>query len=47
MSFGITEILIVAAIVVLLFGSAMLPKLARSLTSVRDEFAAGRDDPGA
>ena len=28
MSFGITEILIVAAIVVLLFGSAMLPKLA-------------------
>jgi TatA/E family protein of Tat protein translocase len=42
MSFGVTEILIVAAIVVLLFGSSMIPRFVRSLTSARDEFEAGR-----
>jgi TatA/E family protein of Tat protein translocase len=42
MSFGITEILIVVAVVVLLFGSRAVPKLARSLGSVRGEFEAGQ-----
>lgn len=41
MSFGITEILIVAAIAVLLFGAKLIPRLARSLGSVRTEFDAG------
>jgi sec-independent protein translocase protein TatA len=44
MSFGITEILIVVAIVVLLFGSTLIPKLVRSLGSVRDEFTSGTRD---
>ena len=42
MSFGITEIIIVAAVVLLLFGSTVIPKLARSLGSVRNEFEAGQ-----
>jgi sec-independent protein translocase protein TatA len=42
MSFGPTEILIVAAIVVLLFGSTMIPKLARSIGAARTEFDAGQ-----
>ena len=41
MSFGLTEIVIVAAVVVLLFGAKLLPRLARSLGSVRNEFEAG------
>jgi TatA/E family protein of Tat protein translocase len=41
MSFGITEIIIVAAVVLVLFGSRAIPKLARSLGSVRNEFDAG------
>jgi TatA/E family protein of Tat protein translocase len=44
MSFGITEIVIVAAVVLLLFGSTMIPRLARSLASVRTEFDSGRGE---
>ncbi len=42
MSLGITEIIIVAAIVLLVFGSKAIPKLARSLGSVRREFEAAQ-----
>ncbi len=42
MSFGITEILIVAAVVLLLFGAKAVPRLARGLGSVRGEFEAGQ-----
>ena len=42
MSFGVTEIIIVAAVVLLVFGSTLIPKLARSLGSIRHEFAAGQ-----
>ncbi len=42
MSLGITEIIIAAAIVLVLFGSKAIPKLARSLGSVRHEFEAGQ-----
>jgi sec-independent protein translocase protein TatA len=38
------EFLLVIAIVVLLFGSTQLPKLARSLGSAKKEFEAGLDD---
>jgi sec-independent protein translocase protein TatA len=41
-SFGITEIIIVAAVVLLLFGSKAIPKVARSLGSARNEFEAGQ-----
>jgi sec-independent protein translocase protein TatA len=40
-SWGITELLIVLAIVLLLFGSAKLPKLARSLGTAVNEFKDG------
>jgi sec-independent protein translocase protein TatA len=40
-NFGPTELLIVLIIVVLLFGSAKLPKLARSLGQAKNEFEAG------
>ncbi len=42
------ELLIVLAIVVLVFGSSQLPKLARSLGQAQKEFKAGltdEDDP--
>jgi sec-independent protein translocase protein TatA len=41
-SLGITEIIIVAAIVLVVFGSKAIPKLARSLGSIRHEFDAGQ-----
>jgi TatA/E family protein of Tat protein translocase len=42
MSFGITEILILAALVLLLFGAKAVPRLARGFGSVRGEFEAGQ-----
>ena len=41
MNFGPTELLIVLAIVLLLFGSTKLPKLARSLGQASKEFKTG------
>ena len=38
---GAPELLIVAGVVVLLFGAAKLPKLARSLGQAKSEFEAG------
>jgi sec-independent protein translocase protein TatA len=39
------ELLLVIAVVVLLFGSSKLPKLARSIGQARKEFQRGLDDP--
>ncbi len=47
MSFGPTELLIVLAIVLLLFGSTKLPKLARSLGQAHKEFQFGQHDSPA
>ena len=47
MNLGPTELLIVLAIVLLLFGSAKLPKLARSLGQASKEFKQGTDDATA
>ena len=47
MSFGPTELLIVLAIVLLLFGSTKLPKLARSLGQASKEFQDGQRTPPA
>jgi sec-independent protein translocase protein TatA len=44
MNLGPTELLIVLAIVLLLFGSAKLPKLARSLGEAQKEFKKGVDE---
>ena len=44
MSFGPTELIIVLLIVLLLFGGAKLPKLARSLGEASKEFKKGVDD---
>jgi sec-independent protein translocase protein TatA len=41
MSFGPTELLIVLGIVMLLFGSTHLPKLARSIGQAKHEFEHG------
>ena len=41
MSFGPTELLIVLAIVMLLFGASQLPKLARSMGEASKEFKKG------
>lgn len=41
---GAPEMLIVLVIVLLLFGSAKLPKLARSLGSAKQEFARGHQE---
>ncbi len=38
---GAPELLIVAGVIVLLFGAAKLPKLARSLGQAKSEFEAG------
>jgi sec-independent protein translocase protein TatA len=43
MSFGPTELIIVLLIVLLLFGGAKLPKLARSLGEASKEFKKGAD----
>ena len=44
MNFGVPELLIVLAVVLLLFGSTRLPKLARSLGQASKEFKAGVDE---
>jgi sec-independent protein translocase protein TatA len=44
MNFGVTELLIVLAVVLLLFGSTRLPALARSLGQARREFERGERD---
>ena len=41
---GAPELLIVLALVVVLFGGAKIPKLARSLGQAQKEFKAGLDD---
>jgi sec-independent protein translocase protein TatA len=44
MNIGPTELLIVLAIVLLLFGSTKLPKLARSLGEAQKEFKKGVEE---
>ena len=45
-NFGPTELIIVLVIVLVLFGGAKLPKLARSLGQAQSEFKKGAsDDP--
>jgi sec-independent protein translocase protein TatA len=39
--FGRTEIIIIAIVVLVLFGSAAIPKFARSLGKAKKEFEAG------
>ena len=43
MSLGPTELIIILLIVLLLFGGAKLPKLARSLGEASKEFKKGQD----
>jgi len=43
---GAPELLIVLAIVVLVFGSTKLPKLARSLGEAKQEFERGSQEAG-
>ena len=45
MNLGPTELIIILVIVLLLFGAARLPKLARSLGQAQKEFKDGMDDP--
>jgi len=43
---GSTEIIIIAAVILLLFGSATLPKFARSLGKAKNEFEKGlKEEP--
>lgn len=44
MNFGMTEILIVAFIIILLFGAKRLPELAKSLGSSVKQFKKGIDE---
>ncbi len=44
MNLGVPELLIILAVVLLLFGSTRLPKLARSLGQASKEFKKGVDD---
>ena len=44
MSLGPTELIIILLIVLLLFGGAKLPKLARSLGEASKEFKKGQDE---
>jgi len=44
MNLGIPELLIVLAVVLLLFGSTKLPKLARSLGEASKEFRSGQQE---
>jgi sec-independent protein translocase protein TatA len=46
MNLGPTELLIVLAVVLVLFGGAKIPKLARSLGQAQKEFKAGVDEGG-
>lgn len=45
MNLGTGELLIVLAVILVLFGGAKLPKLARSLGKAQSEFKAGLKDP--
>lgn len=45
MNFGVTELLILLAIVVVLFGASRIPKLARSLGQASKEFKKGSTEP--
>lgn len=42
---GAPELLIILAVVLLLFGSAKVPQLARSLGQAKRELQAGQEDP--
>ncbi|MCB0283249.1 MAG: twin-arginine translocase TatA/TatE family subunit [Calditrichae bacterium] len=44
MNFGMTEILIIAFIIILLFGAKRLPELAKSLGSSVKQFKKGIDE---
>ena len=44
MSLGSPELLILLVILLLLFGSSLLPKLARSLSRTREEFDRGQSE---
>lgn len=46
MQLGPTELIIILLIVLLLFGSTKLPKLARSLGEAQKEFKTGTDEGG-
>lgn len=46
MSLGAPELIIILLVVLLLFGSTRLPKLARSLGQASKEFKAGVSDAG-
>lgn len=46
MNLGPTELIIILLIVLLLFGGAKLPKLARSLGEAKKEFEKGTDEAG-
>ena len=41
---GTTEILIISAVIILLFGARALPKIARSLGKAKKEFQKGLDE---
>jgi sec-independent protein translocase protein TatA len=45
MNLGAPELLIVLAVVLLLFGSTRLPKLARSLGQAKQQFEHGQQEP--
>jgi sec-independent protein translocase protein TatA len=45
MNLGTPELIIVLVVVLLLFGSTQLPKLARSLGQAQKEFKRGVNDP--
>jgi sec-independent protein translocase protein TatA len=47
MNLGPTELIIILVIVLLLFGGAKLPKLARSLGEAQKEFKKASDEPPA
>jgi len=46
MNLGPTELLIVLAVVLVLFGGAKIPKLARSLGQAQKEFKTGVEEGG-
>ena len=43
---GTSELIVIALVVILLFGGAQLPKLARSLGSFVSEFNKAKEDTG-
>ena len=45
MNLGAPELLIILVVILVLFGGAKLPKLARSLGQAQKEFKQGIDDP--